>query len=240
MKKHHLTGCIAGVTATLLTGCAVPAEKITADSLPEGFVMLSSVLPDAMADMRYAGAFNFVGTPIDGYEAPVPIMTREAAEALKKADALLQEKGYRIKIFDAYRPQRAVDHFVRWSRDPRSAAMKARFYPDLEKAQLLSGNYIASKSSHSRGSAVDVTLFDIKLNREADMGSCFDFFGERSHFDYAGPLTARQSANRLLLRQTMISCGFKPLDTEWWHFSLMEEPFPETYFDFPVRSYPGK
>lgn len=198
-----------------------------------GFVLVSDYIPDAILEIRYYSTYNFVGDRIDGYEEPCALLTREAAEALKAVSDELVEKGYRIKIFDAYRPQMAVDHFLRWAEDTDDTRMKAYFYPDVEKSQLFSRGYIASRSGHSRGSTVDLTLFDMATGREVDMGGPFDFFGELSHGDYVN-LTEEQKANRALLRDTMTRHGFRALATEWWHFTLQEEPYPEMYFTFPV------
>lgn len=198
-----------------------------------GFVLVTDVIPDAILEIRYYSTYNFIGDRIEGYEEPCALLTREAAEALKAVSDELVEQGYRIKIFDAYRPQMAVDHFVRWSRDPADTRMQAYFYPELEKDQLFPQGYIASRSGHSRGSTVDLTLVDMTTGREVDMGGPFDFFGELSHSDYSG-LTPEQKANRQLLRHTMTAHGFRALGTEWWHFTLEEEPYPDMYFTFPV------
>lgn len=198
-----------------------------------GFVLVTDVIPDAILEIRYHSTYNFIGDRIDGYEEPVALLTREAAEALKAVSDDLSEQGYRIKIFDAYRPQMAVDHFVRWAKDSDDTRMKAYFYPDVPKGELFSRGYIASRSGHSRGSTVDLTLFDMSAGREVDMGGSFDFFGERSHGDYSG-LTEEQAANRKLLRDTMTAHGFRALSTEWWHFTLNQEPYTDLYFTFPV------
>ncbi len=201
---------------------------------PEGFVSLGEFIPDAILEIRYYSAYNFVGARIDGYEAPIALATREAAEALKMVSDDLKEKGLRLVIYDAYRPQRAVDHFVRWAEDVQDTAMKAVFYPDADKADLFHLGYIARRSGHSRGSTVDVALLDEASGQRLDMGGPFDFFGELSHPDYAG-VTPQQHANRMLLQDAMGRRGFKPLSSEWWHFTLRDEPYPRTYFDFPIR-----
>ena len=161
-------------------------------------------------------------------------MTREAAAALKAVSDELIGMGYRLKIYDAYRPQAAVDHFARWALDPNDTRMKAYFYPDLDKGVLFRQGYIAKRSGHSRGSTVDLTLFDMAAGKEVDMGGTFDWFGEESHPDYRG-ISSAQFKNRMLLREIMVAHGFKPLAEEWWHFTLANEPYPDTYFDFPVR-----
>lgn len=202
----------------------------------EGFVLLSDVVPDVILEIRYFSTYNFVGERIDGYEQPCALLTKEAAEALKAVSDDVMEQGYRLKIFDAYRPQMAVDHFVRWAEDPDADEMKPYFYPDVEKSRLFQEGYIASKSGHSRGSTVDLTLFDVKTGKELDMGGSFDYFGALSHPDYTEGLTEEQIANRKLLRNAMVKHGFRPLSTEWWHFTLAEEPYPDTYFNFPVSA----
>jgi D-alanyl-D-alanine dipeptidase len=197
------------------------------------FVLLSDAVPDAILEIRYYSTYNFVGARIDGYEEPVALLTKEAAAALKEVSDDVIAQGYRLKIYDAYRPQKAVDHFVRWAEDTADEKMKEYFYPDLEKDVLFPLGYIAEHSGHSRGSTVDLTLFDMKTEKEADMGGTFDFFGELSHPDYKD-ITDEQYANRMILREAMLRHGFKPLDEEWWHFTLENEPYPDTYFTFPV------
>lgn len=200
-----------------------------------GFVLLSEAVPDVILEIRYYSTYNFVGERIDGYEEPVALLTKEAAEALKEVSDELIEKGYRLKIFDAYRPQKAVNHFVKWAQDPSDTKMKEYFYPELEKDVLFPLGYIMEHSGHSRGSTVDLTLFDMTLEKEVDMGGTFDYFGELSHPDYKG-ITDEQYNNRMLLREVMMKHGFKPLEEEWWHFTLEDEPYPDTYFTFPVNS----
>ena len=203
----------------------------------DGFVDLAEFIPDAILEIRYHTSYNFVGVPIDGYEQPTALLTREAAEALLAVSDDLKEQGYRIKIFDAYRPQCAVDHFVRWAADISDTLMKPYFYPDLDKSVLFEELYIMEKSGHTRGSTVDLTLFDMATEKEVDMGGTFDWFGIESHPDYTATLTPEQYANRMLLRDAMVRHGFKTLDSEWWHFTLRDEPYPDTYFTFPVRQY---
>jgi len=245
------------IVALLLSACApnVPSESddslsdslsvqssmldsvVSCDSTglyPSGFVCLTDVVPDVLLDMRYFSTYNFVGRRIDGYHAAVAICTREAALALSKAALSLKEMGYRLKIFDAYRPARAALCFRLWSRDSEDTVMKSLFYPDIPKNLIYMQGFLARHSAHSRGSAFDLTLFDVASGREVDMGSPFDFFGERSHF--ASPdITAKQAHMRRLLRDAMVNAGFKPIAGEWWHFTLRNEPFPDTYFDFPVE-----
>lgn len=217
------------------------------------FVNLAEAVPDAILEIRYFTTYNFVGARIDGYLAPTALMTRQAADSLRAVSDDLIRKGYRLKIYDAYRPQRAVDHFVRWAADRADTRMKGPFYPDLDKGVLFAQGYIAEKSGHTRGSTVDLTLFDMATGKEVDMGGTFDWFGPESHPDFCGNpvkgtytgnnrkspagrrITAEQFANRMILREAMLAHGFKALDSEWWHFTLRDEPFPDRYFDFPVE-----
>ncbi len=204
---------------------------ITLDS--SDFVVLADYDPYIIQEIRYHSTYNFIGERIDGYEAPVALLTKEAARALKAASAELIVKGYRLKVFDAYRPASAVKHFVYWGIEDRDIRMKEYFYPDLDKQELFNRGYIAKQSSHSRGSAVDLTLLDMRTGKEVDMGSPFDFFGEISHSDYRG-ITDEQYENRMLLQNAMVRNGFLPLECEWWHFMLENEPYPDTYFTFPI------
>ena len=199
-----------------------------------GFVCIGREIPDVLLDIRYYSSFNFIGERIDGYEEPTALLTREAAAALKAVSAEAARMGFRLKVFDAYRPQKAVDHFMRWAKDPADVRMKKYFYPDMDKRDAIPGGYIAEHSGHTRGSTVDLTLFDMASQRDLDMGGTFDFFGERSHPDYAG-VGGVQHENRMLLQRLMENHGFRPLETEWWHFTLADEPYPDTYFTFPVR-----
>lgn len=199
------------------------------------FVLLSDYVPSIVQEIRYFSTYNFIGERIDGYEQPVAIITKEAARALKAVSNEMNVKGYRLKIFDTYRPATAVKHFVLWGIEDLDQRMKPFFYPDLEKQSLFELGYIASKSSHSRGSTVDLTLLDMETGKEIDMGSPFDFFNEISHPDYRG-ITDEQYENRMLLQSVMIKHGFLPIDCEWWHFTLKNEPFSDTYFEFPVNS----
>ena len=203
-------------------------------TLPEGFVLVGVAIPDALLDIRYYTTYNFVGARIDGYEQPVAVLSKEAADALRLVSDDMKALGFRLVIYDAYRPQRAVDHFARWAEDIADDRMKSVFYPDVDKADLFEKGFIARRSGHSRGSTVDLTLLDEATGALVDMGGPFDFFGELSHPDYAG-VTAQQHANRMLLQAAMVKRGFRPLSTEWWHFTLVDEPHKDTYFDFPVR-----
>ena len=200
-----------------------------------GFVLLSDVVPHIVQEIRYFSTFNFVGERVDGYEEPVALMTREAARALKSVSNEMMVKGYRLKVFDAYRPVTAVKHFILWAIEDEDVRMKPYFYPDIDKQDAFELGYIAKQSSHSRGSAIDLTLLDMKTGREVDMGGPFDLFSEVSHPDYRG-VTDEQYANRMLLRAAMERNGFEPYECEWWHFRLADEPFPGTYFSFPVAA----
>ena len=202
---------------------------------PSGFVVLADFVPDIIQEIRYHSSYNFIGERIDGYEEPVALLSLEAARALKDVSRELFVKGYRLKVFDAYRPARAVRQFVLWGLEDTDVRMKPYFYPDLEKQELFVKGYIAKQSSHSRGSTVDLTLLEMKTGKEADMGGPFDYFSELSHPDYKG-ITDEQFENRMLLRNAMLRNGFLPYDCEWWHFTLENEPHPDTYFEFPVAA----
>ncbi|MCR5287265.1 MAG: M15 family metallopeptidase [Saccharofermentans sp.] len=208
-------------------------NDITMD--PSGFVLLSDYVPHIIQEIRYFSTYNFIGERIDGYEEPCAILTAEAARALKAVSNELFVLGYRIKVFDAYRPARAVKQFVLWGIEDTDNRMKPYFYPYLNKQDLFAEGYIAKLSSHSRGSTVDLTLLDMKTGKEVDMGSPFDLFSEKSHPDYTD-ITDEQYDNRMLLQHVMIRNGFVPINCEWWHFTLKDEPYPDTYFDFPVSS----
>ena len=217
------------------------------------FVSVTDVVPDVILEIRYFGTYNFVGERIDGYKAPTALLTKEAAAALKAVSDDVKAQGYRLKIYDAYRPQCGVDHFVRWAASLPDTRMKPYFYPDLDKSVLFDQEYIMAKSGHTRGSTVDLTLFDMRTEKEVDMGGTFDWFGPESHPDFCGnpesgeytgdnakspagrSITPEQFANRMILRAAMLRHGFKPLDTEWWHFTLSDEPFTDRYFNFQVE-----
>ena len=197
------------------------------------FVDTRALIPDLVVEMRYAGHENFVGRPITGYDDPVCLLTQRAAAALANAQKVLAESGLGLKVFDCYRPTRAVADFAAWARDPQDQARKADYYPNVDKSQLFALGYIAERSGHSRGSTLDITLIDLTTRAEVDMGSAYDLFDTRS---WPTDQTVRpaQRANRLMLQSVMTANGFRPLAEEWWHFTLNDEPFPETYFDFPV------
>ena len=200
-----------------------------------GFVLIGEFIPSVIQEIRYYTTYNFIGDRIDGYEEPVALCTREAARALKGVAAELFVQGYRLKIFDAYRPATAVKHFVLWGIEDADQRMKPYFYPDIDKTDTFTQGYIATKSSHSRGSAIDLTLFDMATGREVDMGSPFDMFSEVSHPSYTG-ITDEQYEMRMVLQRAMVRGGFVPYECEWWHFMLADEPYPDRYFDFPVST----
>ena len=199
-----------------------------------GFVNIQEIIPSAVVELRYYTTYNFVGDRIDGYNASVALLTKEAADALKSAADEFEEYGYRIKIYDAYRPRRAVLHFKEWVKDLEDDRMKEYFYPEMEKSDLFSGGYISGKSKHSSGSTVDLTLFDMETGKEVDMGGPFDYFGELSHPSYSD-LTDEQKENRSLLKTVMKRNGFNGISTEWWHFTLNDEPYAGQYFDFVIE-----
>ena len=259
MRKIALitTSVVVAIATLAITGCysreSNPVATVAPTDDNSQFVTLTDAVPDAILEIRYYGTYNFVGQRIDGYDEPTALLTRQAALALKAVSDDVRSQGYRLKIYDAYRPQKAVDHFVRWAADLTATEMKPYFYPDLDKSVLFEQEYIYERSGHTRGSTVDLTLFDMRTEKELDMGGTFDWFGPESHPDFCGnpetgqytgdnhksptgrTITAEQFANRMTLRRAMLAHGFKALDTEWWHFTLADEPFPDTYFTFPVR-----
>ena len=202
---------------------------------PSGFVLLADYVPHIVQEIRYYSTYNYIGERIDGYEEPCALLTVEAARALKSVSNEMIVQGCRLKVFDAYRPACAVKQFVFWGIEDQDVRMKPYFYPELEKQELFAKGYIAKQSSHSRGSAIDLTLLDMKTGKELDMGSPFDLFSEASHPD-SKAVTEEQHENRMFLQRAMVRCGFQPIDCEWWHFSLADEPCPEIYFEFPVSA----
>ncbi len=242
IRQFLLFGAIIG---TLLFSCKKSTEAPVAPEADcSGFVLLSEVVPDAILEIRYYSTYNFIGDRIPGYEEPIAILTREAADSLKVVSDELMQQGYRLKIFDAYRPQCAVDYFMEWAKDTSDVRMKEYFYPELDKSVLIPQEYIAEKSGHTRGSTVDLTLFDMRTEREVDMGCTYDYFGVASHPDVQPgqevgayePINEEQYRHRMILREAMLRHGFKPYDCEWWHFTLADEPYPDTYFTFPLNT----
>lgn len=200
---------------------------------PNDFVDISTEIPGIATDVKYYTGENFVGERIDGYEAPIILLTQKAAAALGKVQKQLMKEGFGLKVFDGYRPKRAVEHFIRWGNKNEDGKTKAIYYPDKTRKEIFEGGFIATESSHTRGSTVDLTVIHIESSEEVDMGGVFDYFSEVSYSDY-DHLTIEQSKNRVQLRYLMRSEGFEPMQQEWWHFTLSTEPYPETYFDFPI------
>ncbi|MFG2630642.1 M15 family metallopeptidase [Streptomyces sp. NPDC048473] len=257
---------LAAAAATLLavTAAAPVAQAKPEPKAPEEFVALRSVDPTIIQEMRYPTAHNFMGVPVDGYRQPLCILTRPAARALHRTQTLLLKQGYSLKVYDCYRPQRAVDHFVRWAKDLDDETMKGEFYPRVDKTRLFADGYIAEKSGHSRGSTVDLTLVKLPAaptgpylpgqkavpcyapeadrfpDNSVDMGTGFDCFDTLSHTDDPR-IQGTQRANRQFLKKTLTDAGFVNLAEEWWHYTFKPELFPDTYFDFPVagRSVAG-
>ena len=203
------------------------------NQLPKNFVYLQDIIPDIELEMRYYGKDNFVGRKVDGYEKPVCICTKEAALALKNVQEELSSKNLSLKVFDAYRPQRAVNHFIEWAKSINDTLTKSKYYPNVKKEDLFRLKYIAEKSSHSRGSTFDLTLLDSSKNA-LDMGTPFDYFGPES-WPTSHAVNSDQKANRMLLQRLMLKHGFSLYAEEWWHFTLNNEPFSDTYFDFVIR-----
>lgn len=225
-------------------------------SLPHGFVYLDEIDSTIRQSLRYYGDKNFIGHSVDGYLSSRVILTRKAAEALSKAQALLKKDGYSFVIYDAYRPQTAVNSFMDWSKDPNDQKMKTWFYPRVDKSRVFEQGYVAEKSGHSRGSTIDLSIIPIKMSLyevdpqprklrdgfeilflddgTVDMGSSFDLFDKASHYEN-DLISEEHQKRRQYLKQVMESCGFKNYAEEWWHFTLKDEPFPDTYFDFPVE-----
>jgi D-alanyl-D-alanine dipeptidase len=224
---------IGAVCCVLAFACAGTASR---ERLPAGFVDVGRIVPDIAVDLRYFSSDNFVGRRIDGYEARRLVLTEPAAAALAAVQAELRPFGLGLLVYDGYRPERAVRHFLRWAEDPDDTQMKARYYPDVAKQDLLREGYVAGRSSHSRGSTLDLTLVarDGDAVRPLDMGTGWDRFSPRS-WPTSPEVPPAARANRLLLRSLMTKHGFRPYPREWWHFTLADEPYPDRYFDFPIR-----
>jgi len=244
-RHAHWNLILVILSATLmLPSCnGLEKDEKTAPELDSsGFVLVTDVVPDVILEIRYFSTYNFIGKRIPGYEEPVALLTSRAADSLKAVSDELRARGYLLKIYDAYRPQMAVDAFMEWAADESDTLMRQYFYPELQKSVLIPQGYICEKSGHTRGSTVDLTLFDTRIQGDADMGGTFDYFGLISHPDIlpgqsAGahaPIDEKQYSNRMILREAMCNHGFKPYDEEWWHFTLADEPYPDTYFNFPV------
>ena len=260
-RLSHLTRALITAAAALLatTTATVPAQARTEPTAPDDFVALRAVDRTIIQEMRYFTPHNFVGERVDGYRQPLCILTRPAAEALHRAQTKLLRQGYTLKVYDCYRPQRAVDHFVRWAKDLDDQAMKGEFYPKVDKTRLFADGYIAEKSGHSRGSTVDLTIVELPArptkpyvpgqplvpcyapqherfpDNSVDMGTGYDCFDTLSH-TLDPRVQGEQRANRLLLKSTLEGLGFVNLAEEWWHFTYKPEPYPDTYFDFPVSA----
>lgn len=243
MKKISCFFAVALMVLTLFSSCE-QKEQLAPEEDSSAFVLVGDVIPDAILEIRYYSTFNFIGDRIPGYEEPIAIMTAQAADSLRAVSDELRQLGYVIKIYDAYRPQCAVDYFMQWAEDTTDVRMKAYFYPEVEKPRIVPEGYVARRSSHTRGSTVDLTLYDMRLQRDVDMGCWFDYFGLASHpsvlpsqeIGAYPPITEEQYRNRMILREAMMRHGFKPYDCEWWHFTLADEPFPDTYFTFPLAT----
>lgn len=252
MKKVFVFTCV------VLLQFVVVVNGHSQSKIPQEFVDVAGLIPSAIIDMRYSGVHNFVGDVVDGYKAPKCYLTKKAADALFDVHKELADFSLALKIYDCYRPQRAVDHFVRWAREIDNTKTKLEFYPTVDKKNLFKDGYIAEKSSHSRGSTVDLTIVPIPVPGEEkyvagqplfpcflpagrrfkdnsiDMGAGFDCFHELSH-TVNKKLGVQQRVNRVLLKTLMEKHGFKNYDLEWWHFTLRDEPYPDTYFDFVVE-----
>jgi zinc D-Ala-D-Ala dipeptidase len=249
---------LAALLAASLLFTIMPPASYSADPMPETFVHIEKVIPDALLDIRYFGEHNFLGVRVDGYLAPACILTKSAAEALARVQKDLAPFSMTLKIYDCYRPQQAVDHFVRWAKDIDDTKTKKEFYPTVDKRNLFRDGYIDSRSGHSRGSTVDLTIVPLPppiqpaytageslkecylpagvrfADNSLDMGTGFDCFDTLSHPENKN-LGPQQRSYRLLLKTLMEKHGFRNYDKEWWHFTLNNEPYPVTYFNFPVK-----
>jgi len=223
------------ILLSFLSFTTLSVEKIDEPPSKEDFVDLKELMPNLRSDIRYFSSNNFVGQPIEGYNQPKVLLTKEAANALKKVQDELERLGFGLLIYDAYRPQRATDHFVRWAQDETDNTMKSQYYPNIEKKDLFAQGYISIKSGHSRGSTVDVTIVSLKTKQILNMGSPYDLFDEVSSVDHTSSISKNQHALRLLLKRRMEKHGWQSYPQEWWHFTLKDEPYPDTYFDFPIE-----
>lgn len=225
---------IKAIVILLFLSFTTISDNSTNSSLHKDFVYLKEMMPNLRSDLRYYGSNNFVGQPLEGYNAPKCILSKEAAEALFKVQAEFERIGFGLLIYDAYRPQQAVDFVIGWAEDDSDTLMKDDYYPNVDKKDLFTKGYIAKQSGHSRGSTVDLTIVSLKTRHILNMGSPYDLFDEKSNTDYPN-ITKNQHALRMLLKRRMEKHGFQSYDKEWWHFTLKNEPFPKTYFDFPVE-----
>ncbi|MCL4148607.1 UNVERIFIED_CONTAM: hypothetical protein GTU68_040605 [Idotea baltica] len=223
------------LTVVVLVSISIQVKaQNNSGTLPEGFVYVKELIPKLRTDLRYYSENNFIGKPIDGYIKPKCILTKKAAEALKKVQEDFEKLGFGLLVFDAYRPQRAVNQFVQWAQDTTDTKMKEKYYPNIDKKDLFKEEYIAAKSGHSRGSTVDLSIVSLKTGHILDLGSDFDLFDEKSHVNFKN-VTKNQRSIRLMLQRRMVKHGFKPHEKEWWHFTLVKEPYPDTYFDFSIE-----
>jgi D-alanyl-D-alanine dipeptidase len=223
------------LSVCFLAGALAACAGLPADGQDSsGSADAGGAIPSLVVEMRYAGSENFIGRPITGYEAPVCLLSVEAVAAVARVQARLSEFGLGLKVFDCYRPARAVADFAAWARDPSDQKRKADYYPNVDKSRLFELGYIAERSGHSRGSTLDVTLVDVRTGAELDMGGAYDLFDTRS-WPSDQDVSSQARANRMLLQGVMVGQGFRPLKEEWWHFTLNQEPYPDTYFDFAVR-----
>lgn len=245
MKRNFFLSFIFAAIAAMAVSCGNnPQVSVSPEEDSSDFVLVTEAVPDVILEIRYHSTYNFIGDRIPGYDEPVALLTRQAADSLKVVSDELLRHGFRLKVFDAYRPQCAVDYFMEWAKDIEDIRMKEYFYPELDKSVLIPQDYIAEKSGHTRGSTIDLTLFDMATEREVDMGCTFDYFGAASHPDVLPgqeigaykPITEEQYRNRMILRDAMLRHGFRPYDCEWWHFTLENEPYPDTYFTFPIST----
>lgn len=224
------------VALALMTFMAVAASahaQTPAEMDRSGFTDAGRMIPGLVIDMKYVGTDNFLGRPAAGYETAACLLTVDTVAALARAQEKLQAFGLGLKVFDCYRPKRAVADFVAWAKDLSDQKRKAEHYPNVDKTRLFELGYIAERSGHSRGSTIDLTLVDMRTGEELDMGGRYDLFDEASWPSNQG-VSTQARANRMLLQDAMLDAGFKPLKEEWWHFTLREEPYPQTYFEFPV------
>lgn len=198
------------------------------------FVNIQERIPTIQVDVRYYTVDNFVGARVDGYKRPVILLSKQAADALAKVQEELSQEGLGLKVFDGYRPQKGVNHFIRWAKDQADTLTKQKYYPYVNKKDVFKLGYVASKSGHSRGSTVDLTIVNLKSGQDLDMGSGWDFFGDISAHGTT-LISRQQAANRLKLKSVMEKHGFRAYNKEWWHYTLRNEPFPEKYFDFDVE-----